>query len=161
MPILNFWLCSVVFLCFVFIGFRIWRGYKQRRDFFGDLVRFCDHLTTEINFSKNTIEQVISRYIDTYNLQFAQLLLKYSHLLAKNADITRETLREFITREDVVDFFFELGKHGIFEECEKIKAARLRFEALYQNAKDKLSREASIYFKISIILGVGAVILLI
>lgn len=93
-------------------------------------------------------------------MQFAEVLLKYSHLLARNADITRESLKEFIVRDDVADFFFELGKHSAHEECEKIKSARLRFENLYQNAKDKLSHEASIYFKISIILGVGVVILI-
>lgn len=153
-------LCTTIFGSFVFIGFHIWRGYKIRRDFFADLVKFCDHLTTEINFSKNTVEQVIRRYIDTYNMQFAEVLLKYSHLLARNADITRESLKEFIVRDDVADFFFELGKHSAHEECEKIKSARLRFENLYQNAKDKLSHEASIYFKISIILGVGVVILI-
>lgn len=154
-------MCLIIFGAFVFIGFHIWRTYKQRRDFFADLVRFCDHLTTEINFSKNTIEQVINRYIDTYNPQFAEVLLKYSHLLAENADITRQKLGEFIERDDVVDFFFELGKHSVHEECEKIKSARLRFDSLYLNAREKLSREASIYFKISIILGIGVVILLI
>jgi len=151
----------VIFLFFCFIAFRIRRNYKQRRDFFADFVKFCDHLTTEINFSKNTIEQVIRRYIDTYNTKFAEVLLKYSHLLAGNADITRAALREFISREDVVDFFYELGKHSAAEECEKIKAARLRFESEYKVARDKVSREASIYFKICIILGVGVVILLI
>jgi len=160
MPISSFWLCSIIFISFCYIGFKIWGEYRNRRDFFCDLVRFCDHLTTEINFSKNTIEQVVNRYIDTYNCGFTEVLLKYSHLLSKNADITREALREFITRDDVVDFFFELGKHSACEECEKIKSARLRFESLYLNAKDKLAREASIYFKICIIVGVGVVILI-
>jgi len=107
------------------------------------------------------VEQVIHRYIDTYNPQFAELLLKYSHLLAQNADITREALHEFMPRDDVVDFFFELGKHSAHEECAKIKSARLRFEAQYMTAREKLKLEASIYFKICIIVGVGVVILLI
>jgi len=160
MVTLSFWLCSTIFTAFCLLGFTIWRKYKRRRDFFADLVKFCDHLTTEINFSKNTIEQVIRRYIDTYNPMFAEVLLKYSHLLAKNSDITRENLREFIEREDVADFFHELGKHSSFEELEKIKSARLRFEAEYQKAHSKFSKEASIYFKICIILGIGVVILL-
>jgi len=149
-----------VFTSFVYAGFRIRRGYKQRRDFFQDLVRFCDHLSTEINFSKNTVEQVIRRYIDTYSPEFAEVLLKYSHLVASKADITQDSLRQFIGREDVADFFFELGKHSSFEELEKTKSARLRFESHLTKARDKLSKEASIYFKICIILGVSAVILL-
>jgi len=149
-----------VFATFVYIGFRIRRGYKYRRDFFGDLVKFCDHLITEINFSKNTVEQVIRRYIDTYNPGFAELLLKYSHLLAGNSDITRERLKEFIADDDVADFFLELGKHSSAEELEKIKSARARFDGYLAKANNKLSKEAGVYFKICIILGVGAVILL-
>jgi len=145
----------------VFIGFCIRKGYKRRRDFFHDCVRFCDHLATEINFSKNTVEQVIRRYIDTYNPGFAEVLLKYSHLLATNSDITRERLKEFIERDDVVDFFLELGAHSSMEELEKIKSARLRFDGHLAKASNKLSKEASVYFKICIILGVGAVILLV
>jgi hypothetical protein len=144
----------------VYIGFRIRRGYKYRRDFYQDLVKFCDHLTTEINFSKNTVEQVIRRYIDTYNPGFAELLLKYSHLLAGNSDITRERLKEFIEKDDIVDFFLGLGAHSAAEELEKIKSARAHFEGHLTKARDKLSKEAAVYFKICIILGVGAVILL-
>lgn len=157
----NFWLCSAVFASFVFIGYRVWRGYKQRRDFYESLVRFCDHLITEINFSKNTVEQVIRRYIDSYSVPFAEVLLKYTHLVAWNADITRERLRGFIDKEDVVDFFFELGKHNAIQECEKIRSARSRFDGHFQTARSRLTREASIYFRICIIVGVGAVILLI
>jgi len=150
-----------VFTGFVYAAFRIRRGYKQRLDFFQDLVRFCDHLTTEIAFSKNCVEQVIRRYIDTYNPGFAEVLLKYSHLVAGKSDITQESLRQFIDRDDVADFFFELGKHSSSEELEKIKSARLRFESHLTKARDKLSKEASVYFKICIILGVGVVILLV
>jgi len=161
LTILNFLLCSGVLATFVYLGFRIRRGFKTRRDFFGDAVRFCDHLTTEINFSKNTVEQVIRRYIGTYNLAFAELLLKYSHLLASNSDITRDALKEFIAHDDVADFFLQLGKHSSAEELEKIKAARSRFQSHLTGASEKLAKEATIYFKICIIIGVGVVILLI
>jgi len=79
----------------------------------------------------------------------------------QNADITREGLKTFIERDDVADFFYELGKHSAEEECEKIKSARLRFEAHLSAARERLSKDASIYFKICIIVGVGVVIILI
>jgi len=116
---------------------------------------------TEINFSKNTVGQVIERYIDTYGPRFAEVLLKYSHLLAVNADVTRESLKTFIEQTDVADFFYQLGKHSADEECEKIRSAKLRFEAHLQNARDRMNKDASIYFKICIIIGIGVVIILV
>jgi len=106
------------------------------------------------------VEQVITRYIDTYRPQFAEVLLKYSHLLAANADITREVLKGFIQHDQVADFFCELGKHSCAEECEKIKSARSRFDGHLAAARERVSKEASIYYKICIIVGVGVVIIL-
>jgi len=158
---LNLWLCSGIFLCFAGIGYFIHRKYRQRKQYFDSLVRFCDNLTTEIGFSKSTIAQIIKNYADNYSLQFVQDLLNYKNLLDAREDLTREKLDICVKEKRVIeDFFLELGRHSVGEELAKIQKSRERFEIFRTDATEKLKRDASIYFKICILLGIGVVILL-
>ena len=158
-------LCLAIFLCFLVIGYQIHRAFRHRKQFFESLVRFCDHLTTEIGFSKRTIAQIIDAYLDNYSSQFAEVLVNYKALLDRNQDLTRGALAlwgglKSAEAQVVADFLLELGKHSAAEELEKIRKFRERFETLRQDATEKLKRDASIYFKICILLGIGVVVLL-
>lgn len=142
------------------------RGFKLRKQFFESLVRFCNNLITEIEFSKRTVTQIIDAYIDGYSPQFADMLLSYKALVEARADVTYQNMvlwdkLKHAEAQAVADFFLGLGKHSSGGELGKIRNAKLRFEAFSAEAADKLKRDASIYFKICILLGVGVVILLI
>ena len=158
-------LCFGIFSAFVFIGRWIYHAFRARKQYFESLVRFCDNLVTEIGFSKKTVAQIIQTYIDGYSLQFAQDLLSYAGLLRRHEDLTHENLvlwtgLKTAERHIVTNFFLELGKHSVTEELEKIKKARGRFEAFRAESAEKLKRDASIYLKICILLGIGVVILI-
>jgi hypothetical protein len=155
------------FGCFAAIAYFIYRGYRARKVFFENLVSYCNHLAVEISFSKRTAAEVIDAYADGYGRAFAGVVCEYRALIESRADVTREALSGIMwTRlkpsesAAVVDFFYELGKHSAAEELQKIENARKRFESFYENAREGLRRDASIYFKICILVGIGAVILM-
>ena len=164
---MNVILIGGIFCCFVFVGVVIYRTYHARKVYFECLVRFCDALVVEIGFSKRTIAQVIDGFVADMgcNSPFRDDILGYKNLLEYNQDITREriVLWDKLKPNEargVVDFLLELGRHSVTEELEKIGKARARFEFNRAEATDKLKKEASIYLKISIIIGIGVVILL-
>ena len=157
----------VVFICFVAIGWFVYRDYKLRKQFFESFLLLCDHMTTEIGFSKRTVSQIIDISIESYSPQFAQMLLGFRALLSNNQDITRENLSEHMwsrlkpaERAFMCDFFMELGRHGAAEELDKIARKKSRGQVFCTAATEALKRDASIYFKICILLGIAAVILL-
>jgi len=148
-------------------GYLIWRSFKIRKVFFQNVLGFCEHLLVEISFSKSTIRTVIERYGETYGKHFRAVLVGYRQLLDGKADITRDKIDALLTapklksneRTVLADFFYDLGRHGAIEEQQKIKNKKLYFDNFFDDAARALKREASIYFKLFILFGVGAVIL--
>ena len=163
---------KLIILLFVFLGFAalgwfIRAHFRARKVFFDNLLAFCEHLLTEINFSKNSVIQVIDTYAQSYAKPFREVLFGYKNLLTGKHDITRARtdavlFRKLKTNErtPIADFFFELGRHGATEETEKIHNKRIIFREFHAAAAQTLTRDASIYFKICILLGIAAVILL-
>ena len=158
---------AAVFFIFAAAGYIIWRGYKRRKIFFEDLISFCNHLLVEISFSKNTVSRIIENYSSNYSREFRTTLLKYQDLLHRKKDVTHGNIDISVwrglkksARVPVVDFFTELGRHSSSEESEKIQNKKLIFDKLYEQATNSLKRDASIYLKLFILIGVAAVILM-
>jgi len=143
-----------IFLSVVFIGFQVYKGYRDRKVYFDSLCRFCDNLITEIGFSKKTIAQIIESYSYCRNFNIDLQHFKERKILLW------QNLKE-IEKVVIAEFLQNLGKHAVSEEIEKITNAKERFEMFRASAMEKLKTEASIYLKISILLGIGIVILLI
>jgi len=163
----RFFFCFLVFAAFTTVGYVIWRGYRKRKIFFENLIAFCNHLLVEISFAKNTVHHVIETYAAGYSPPFREVLTGYVKLIEAKADITRESVAAVMwtrlkppERSAVTDFFFELGRAGVTEETQKIENAKIRFDTFFAGADGALKRDASIYLKIFIILGIAAAVLL-
>jgi stage III sporulation protein AB len=157
----------LIFLAFVALGFSMRHKYLMRRNFYGSLLAFCNHLELEIGFSKKTVSEIITSYASSYNKHLATTLLAFQSLLDAKHDITRQNLSHAIWTglrgeevDRVLDFLTELGRLGSHEEREKIRASRQIFSNFHACAQDALRRDASIYFKICILVGIAVVILL-
>jgi len=157
-----------VFCAFLGFGYYFWLGYKHRKTFFVNILNFCEHLNIEISFSKSTIRAIIDKYGATYGRHFRTILLGYQKLLDEKQDVTRDKIDLLLIRpklkpserSTILDFLYDLGRHGVTEEKEKIASKRKQFDIFFSEASMALKREASIYLKISIILGIAAVVLM-
>lgn len=164
---MRFLFCLAVFAGFCGIGVYIWRGYKQRKVFFENLLSFCDHLLVEISFSKNTVLHVIENYAESYSVPFRTALSGYKNLINEKQDITHVRIDAFMWRRlkphertVITDFFYELGRHGSAEERQKIQNKKITFDTFFRAAAESLKRDASIYLKLFIMLGIAVVVLL-
>ena len=172
--VVQLFIIIVVFSSFVGMGFYIWHGYRSRKVFFENLLLFCNHLSIEISFSKNTIRKIIDTYGTSYGKNFQKVLLGYQSLIDQKSDITRDKITAILgaklgfpplklkpaETENIADFFCELGKHDSPQEHQKIQAKRLAFDTFFGAANHSFKVTASTYLKIFILMGVGAVILL-
>lgn len=153
---------------FASIGIAIYAYHRERKRFFESLLAFCNHLSVEIAFSKNPITQVIDRYGHIYSRPFQRVLADYKHLLDTKSDITHATLTPIMwtrlkpeEQSLLADFFASLGRHGASEELRKLANATETFQPLLNIANARLKKEAVIYLKLSIIVGIASIILLI
>jgi hypothetical protein len=124
-------------------------------------------MLVEISFSKSTIRTIIDKYGKTYGARFTKLLSGYQEIIDKRQDITRERIDGLLKKSKlkgaekgaISDFFFELGRHGCTQEREKNESKKALFDNFFIEAQTVFKKDASIYFKLFIILGIGAVIL--
>jgi uncharacterized protein YutD len=124
-------------------------------------------MLVEISFSKSTIRTIIDKYGNTYGARFTSVLTGYQEIIDKRQDITRERIDGLLKKSKlkgaekstITDFFYELGRHGCAEEREKIQSKKILFDNFFIEAQTVFKKDASIYFKLFIILGIGAVIL--
>jgi len=164
---MHFILLLGVFGGFLGIGIYIFHGYRTRKVFFENLLSLCNHLLIEISFSKNTIALIIDKYSPSYSKKFREILTGYANLIRTKSDITHESIEQIMwdrlkphERATLVGFFYELGRHGAFEEEEKLRNSIEIFKGFLENANTLYKREASIYLKLFIIMGVASVILM-
>ena len=153
----------VIFFAFVILGIYIYRGYRTRKMFFESLLAFCNHLLTEISFSKNGISSIIETYGSSYHPSFQKSLMHYKHLIDTKrdiADLPFSVRLKDIEKAHVTSFFIELGRHGSIEEVAKIQNKKVFFDGFYNSSCAALKKDASMYLKFCIILGIVAVVLL-
>ncbi|MCL2587266.1 MAG: hypothetical protein FWE31_03440 [Firmicutes bacterium] len=156
-----------IFGGFAAIGVTVYCYGRERKRFFESLSAFCRHLNTEISFSKNELARVIESYQHAYSKSFLNTLTGYKNLLDTKQDITHQTLTPYMwhrlrpeERSHVSEFFLNLGRHGAKEEIEKLESAHSHFTTLHQTAATRLKKEATLYLKLFIIMGIACVILL-
>jgi len=160
---------GMVFAGFVGAGFYVRNYYKVRKVFFENLLNFCDHLLIEISFQKSTIQKIIQTYGDSYGRHFRNLIVGYQNLIETKQDITREKIIALLGKNrlkpaeitNIADFLYELGRHGSNEENSKIQSKRVNFDNFFEHSANALKRDASIYLKVFILMGIAAVILLV
>lgn len=149
------------------IGFLIYNRYKSRKIFFENLLHFCDRVLIELGFQNNTISKIIDIYCASYGRHFASTLNLYQNLLNTHADITHDRIAALIPPNLVraheialvVDFFFELGRHGIDGEKRKTTSARATFHEIFTDCAKRLKTDAAVFFKLFVFMGAAAVIL--
>jgi len=132
------------------------------------LVSFCEALLVEIAFSKNTVRKIIEIYGAGYCRPFRAILLAYQALVDAKSDITREKIGAFVgdtflkpeERGMLIEFFHDLGRHGVDGETAKVQSKKSAFETFLQTAMAALRNDASIYLKCFIIMGIAGVVII-
>ena len=152
----------LIFVAFVVLGVYIYHGYRTRKLFFESLLAFCNHLQTEISFSKNGISHIIETYANSYHQSLRRMLLQYKHQIDNKQDInlTYPIRLKPSEKSHLNQFFMELGKHSSDQETTKIENRKVFFASFFDSANLALKRDASMYLKFCIILGIVAVVLL-
>jgi hypothetical protein len=167
--VLKIVFCIAVFAAFAAFGNFLFRRYRARKIFFENLLSFAQHLLVEISFSKSTVRDIIKTYGTSYARHFFELLTAYAALVEQKCDITRERIDAILDKKllkpsecgVLADFFYDLGRHGAAEEKSKIAHKKNAFETFAESAARAFRADGLIALKLFILLGVGAVIILV
>lgn len=143
-----------------YIGLLIKRRYKSREGFYDRAVAFCKVLSSEISLAKATIPDIVDGFATT-NCEFDKLL-KENIALLKNSDALRvktSILRQDESRE-MTTFFSSLGKSAYKEQLSIINEYKKRFEDKLNICAKESKQLGSMYFKLSVLLGLALILII-
>lgn len=149
---MKLYLIIILLVVFVLVGVGVYLIYYLRYRLYKDLIFICNSLSTNINFNKKTIDEILGSLYS--GLSF----------LTKAFILHNEIYLKFLTREKVKfieEFFDGLGKGDVGFELNNISYFEKEFTTLTSESKEELMKKGSVYLKLIIGLGLIVCIILI
>ena len=135
------------------IGKILAQKYTDKRIFLEDFLFFLTLLENEVNFSQNDLFVVIEKLPKRDFYKYALNELNLSNQKSK-----------FVTNKEEPfynKFFLSLGKIDKYSQKDSIEELKSHLKIFYDTAKKTEETNASLYFKLGILIGIMIFILLI
>lgn len=149
----------LVILCGA-VGFGVSSTYKQHKIFFQTYLEFLEMLKTEIGFSANKLNDILSFAIENIrNKDFVILLKNYQKVINGQEELKQELLFKNIKilnekeKYEIYIFFKSLGKTDVFNQVEIINSKIESVKIYYQKLKNECDKYCPLYTKLGILAG--------
>lgn len=160
-------LMAIVFTCCVVVGYIFSIKYKKRMLFFSSLVMFAQKLDVEINYSRERLKILIEGIDEKGKKNLLGIDKNFLAYLAGSEELSQEVLFKNISilkndeKEVVYLFFKSLGRSDVIGQSKEIQSYIKRFEDSSTSAIAENKKYGSLCFKLGIVAGLLAIILLI
>lgn len=155
----------ITFVCIILIGVAVNNYYKKRKLFFGDLCAFCDSLKVSISYSQDKVNEIIAGFKKNCEKDF----LVFLELVEKSSStqLSKETLQNakelrFLSqkeRQDLANFFCQLGNLGVEEEVEKVELGKNLFLKTKERCDEEQKKLSPLYIKLFVVLALGVLVI--
>ena len=122
--------------------------FTIKREFYEDFNLFINTLESEINFTQNSIDYVVKNFPNN-RLFIKKFTSKKINILSNNEQVIYN------------NFFSSLGKVDIFTQKQSLLEIKKYVNEYYEISKKTEIEKNSLYFKLSILLGILTFILFI
>lgn len=154
---MRIFLCLLLVACFTFSGYLLSQKYKKRKDFYFDFKIFNNKLTTEINFSKNSIVKIVSELNDDslFNIEIKKYI--------KNS-VAYVFIDKYLTKDEIEYFYEYLKNLGGSDSSTQLKFLNSTNEILLEKCDltDKNYKQYKpLYIKLGFLVGliIGIILL--
>ncbi len=148
-------LICIVFISMTAISLLNVSYFSKKKKIFSELIDFFKMYKGEINFSKNSISQVISRTSEKYCSETKQILDNYSSINEYPNCINEKEKKE------IFDLFKTIGQRDVDSEISYSNNVIEMLEKLFSNAESDHVNKGLLRAKLIFILGLIIVIILI
>ena len=154
---MKIFLCLLLVVCFTFAGYLLSQKYKKRKDFYLGFKNFNSKLSTEINFSKNSILKIISELNDdtSFNIEIKKYI--------KNS-VSYVFMDKYLTSDEVQFFYDYLKNLGVSDSETQLNFLNNINESLAEKcdiSEKEYKRYKPLYIKLGFLLGliIGIILL--
>lgn len=155
---------GILCMCIAYIGLAIRRYYVSRKNFYEELLGFIDALVNNITFLKSPLPKVISSYTSLKKTDFCRLLNDFGSIISNGefAGSGKKLKVNIIAAKEMGDintFFGELGKYDSATQLNNLGSWRSKFDTAYKVSVKKADTYGALAFKLGVLLGILAMIL--
>ena len=151
-----------------YIGYGIGNFYVKRYNFLMNLILFANHLKTEINFSHNTLENIVNKHIDNFSVEFKKVLKNYLIVLEESDYVTMSDLTNNLNniylepseQNEMLQFFSILGTSDASSQIKVIDKFINSFNLFLNEAKIQKEKYGILYKKLGVLVGILLVIIM-
>ena len=154
---MRIFLCLLLVVCFTFTGYLLSQKYKKRKDFYLGFKNFNSKLSTEINFTKNSMVKIISELNDDtlFNLEIKKYI--------KNS-VSYIFMDKYLTNDEVQFFYDYLKNLGVSDSETQLNFLNNINESLVEKCElteKEYKRYKPLYIKLGFLLGliIGIILL--
>lgn len=150
-------LIFIVIICFILIGYIIYRNFLRKKIFYNSLIDFCNLFLCNLEFKKDTVENIINNNLSSLCDDLKKCLSTFK--INKSCDLI------FLSKEEnktLYELLNRLGKNGDVEnEKNYIHSEMEKLKIKQKLASDDEKVKGKVYFKLFVALGIliGIIIL--
>ena len=149
--------------CGAYLGHKKSSHYKIREKILGEIIRLCDSMVNDITYFQPAVTEMLKKRLNNYSA-LAPSLSDYVELLENNAVIQIDTLKTQIAKGPLMDdefiLFIQLldilGKSDSQSQRIGITSIKEAFLIKHQAALDECKKYGGLYFKLGILGGLTA-----
>ncbi len=147
-----------ILLSCTFAGYIKSANYKKREKFFEEFLSFNRQMMSEINYSKNSLPEVLSE--KKGESEFEKVLKEYSEKISEGEVEERKYLKkeenEFMNR-----YFSNLGRSDSQTQSELLKAEEENIKRYFESARQDSLKYSGMYVKMGLLIGLAGLIILV
>lgn len=155
---MKIFLFILVLIGLTFVGYCFSKRFKDKLVFYKDLGSFCDNLTNQITFTKNSLSQIVISSYESYSSKLKSTLHNYfiQKKPYENVDILSEKENMFVK-----NFFQSLGKFDSVGEIANIANYKQEIKRSINEAHEQEIKYGTLGTKLGFIFGLLVCIVLI
>ena len=153
---------------FGFLGYFFSKKYRKRKEFFWQMLQFNERFLAEISYAKRPLAKFLTAY--PYKGEFALLLETFFQDLQKDSVGGRPVFAvgkaelPFLTADEltfVQDYFMTLGKGDTNAQKGYFGGAKTQVQGYKEKSEKDAKKYGDLYVKLGILVGLGALILIV
>lgn len=151
-------------MCIAYIGLAIRRYYISRKIFYEELLGFIDAFVNNITYLKSPLPKVINDYAGEKKSDFCKVIREFGAIISHGEFIgSGKTVKIGVIgskeTNDINAFLAELGKYDSSTQLNNLGSWRSRFDIAYKTAVTKANTYGALAFKLGVLLGILAMII--
>ena len=161
---MNFIIGFVLLGLCVFAGYRVASSYRRKLNFVNDFKNLLNFLETNIMFTQDNLNKILTEKKDTFHKDFQEFLAKYLDYQQDCQNVLDEWKKEqnvvdSDTAEVVVNFMIGLGRNDSESQIQSIKQAKEILNGHIEKVTKEQQSKGAMSMKLGIMGGLALIII--